>query len=168
MFRCAEHCQFRCAGGAKKDEMMLKILIAVDGSEHDHCSIDAVSKLANASVLVDAILICVRSGAHMEPLVATDHYSEVTIQKINAEQEAEQTRVLERATDYARAHGLLATETVAAYGPVSAEIIRVARERSVDIIAMGTRGMGALGNLFLGSVAQKVVHLAPVPVLLCK
>ena len=147
---------------------MLKILIAVDGSEHDKRSIDTVAKMANASVLINAVLICVRSGALLEPLVATDHYSELTIQKINTEQEAEQTRVLESATAYAKTRGLLATETVAAYGPVAAEVIRVARERNVDMIAMGTRGMGALGNLFLGSVAQKVVHLAPMPVVLCK
>jgi nucleotide-binding universal stress UspA family protein len=33
---------------------------------------------------------------------------------------------------------------------------------------MGTRGMGSVSNLLLGSVATKVIHLAPVPVLLVK
>jgi nucleotide-binding universal stress UspA family protein len=33
---------------------------------------------------------------------------------------------------------------------------------------MGTRGMGAIGNVFLGSIATKVVHLASVPVTLVK
>jgi nucleotide-binding universal stress UspA family protein len=33
---------------------------------------------------------------------------------------------------------------------------------------MGTRGMSAIGNLFLGSVTTKVVHLANVPVTLVK
>ena len=33
---------------------------------------------------------------------------------------------------------------------------------------MGTRGMGAVAGLVMGSVAQKVVHLAAVPVTLVK
>jgi nucleotide-binding universal stress UspA family protein len=33
---------------------------------------------------------------------------------------------------------------------------------------MGTRGLGALGNVLIGSVATKVIHLAHVPVLLVK
>ena len=37
-----------------------------------------------------------------------------------------------------------------------------------DQIAMGTRGMGAVGSLFLGSVALGVVHRSAVPVLLVK
>lgn len=38
-------------------------------------------------------------------------------------------------------------------------IDRDARENGCDAIVMGTRGMSALGNLALGSVAAKVVHL---------
>lgn len=44
----------------------------------------------------------------------------------------------------------------------------MAKSEGVDVIVMGTRGMGALGNLALGSTATKVVHLADVPVTLVK
>ncbi len=47
-------------------------------------------------------------------------------------------------------------------------IVRLARERSCGMIVMGTRGMGAIANLVLGSVALKVIHLAEVPVTLVK
>jgi nucleotide-binding universal stress UspA family protein len=33
---------------------------------------------------------------------------------------------------------------------------------------MGTRGLSALGNMLLGSVTIKVIHLAQVPILLIK
>jgi nucleotide-binding universal stress UspA family protein len=47
-------------------------------------------------------------------------------------------------------------------------IVRYAREQGCDQIVMGTRGMGAVSNLVLGSVATKVIHLSPVPVMLLK
>lgn len=50
-----------------------------------------------------------------------------------------------------------------------AEVIaRFAAERSIDEIIMGTRGLGAVSNVLIGSVASKVIHLASVPVTLIK
>ena len=53
-------------------------------------------------------------------------------------------------------------------GSAATEIIAYAVEHDCDAIVMGTRGMSAIGSLVMGSVAQKVVHLAPVPVTLVK
>ena len=47
-------------------------------------------------------------------------------------------------------------------------ITRKAEELNCDAIIMGTRGMGALGNLVMGSIATKVVHLTRLPVTLVK
>ncbi|HUK35586.1 MAG TPA: universal stress protein, partial [Vicinamibacterales bacterium] len=44
-------------------------------------------------------------------------------------------------------------------------IIDYAREHGVDLIIMGTHGRGALGHILMGSVAERVVRLAPCPVL---
>jgi nucleotide-binding universal stress UspA family protein len=44
-------------------------------------------------------------------------------------------------------------------------IIDYAAEHHVDLIVMGTHGRGALAHLLMGSVAEKVVRLAPCPVL---
>jgi len=47
-------------------------------------------------------------------------------------------------------------------------IATYARAASGDEIVMGSRGMGLLGNLALGSVATKVIHAAEVPVTVVK
>lgn len=47
-------------------------------------------------------------------------------------------------------------------------IARAARRLKCESIVMGTRGMGTIGNLFLGSVATRVIHLARIPVTLIK
>lgn len=47
-------------------------------------------------------------------------------------------------------------------------ILRVARERSVDLIVMGTHGRTGLQHVLLGSVAENVVRHAPCPVLVTR
>ena len=47
-------------------------------------------------------------------------------------------------------------------------IVDYAKKNGCDQILMGTRGMGTLSGLVLGSVATKVIQLSPVPVVLMK
>lgn len=51
---------------------------------------------------------------------------------------------------------------------IAKSIANYCRDQKCDSIVMGTRGMGALGNMVLGSTAQKVIHLVDVPVTLIK
>lgn len=53
-------------------------------------------------------------------------------------------------------------------GEVAPTIARLAQELGCDQIMMGTQGRSALGDLLLGSVAIKVLHLSSVPVTLVK
>lgn len=45
------------------------------------------------------------------------------------------------------------------------EILRVAREKEIDLIIMGTHGRSGLAHVLLGSVAERVVRKSPCPVL---
>ncbi|MFC3339910.1 universal stress protein [Paracandidimonas soli] len=55
-----------------------------------------------------------------------------------------------------------------AIGEVLEEVQRVIKENDCDTVVMGTRGMGGLGNLLLGSMATQVIHGVSIPVLLVK
>lgn len=50
-------------------------------------------------------------------------------------------------------------------GRPSSRIVEYATEEGCDLIVMGTHGRGGLDRLLLGSVAERVVRSAPVPVL---
>jgi nucleotide-binding universal stress UspA family protein len=59
-------------------------------------------------------------------------------------------------------------EARAEFGPVAETIDRIAREDHADHIVMGTRGLGRVGGLLLGSVSTAVIRLTDLPVTLVK
>ena len=54
--------------------------------------------------------------------------------------------------------------TITSNSPADA-IVEYARKNGIDLIVMGTHGRGTIGHLFMGNVAERVVRVAPCPVL---
>ena len=63
---------------------------------------------------------------------------------------------------------VLRVEEITRIGVPFLEIIKVAKEKEVDLIVMGTHGRTGLAHVLIGSVAEKVVHHANCPVLTVK
>jgi universal stress protein A len=61
--------------------------------------------------------------------------------------------------------GLSQARVVIRMGTPYLEIVNAAKEEDVDLIVIGTHGRSAIAQLLLGAVAEKVVRLAPCPVL---
>jgi nucleotide-binding universal stress UspA family protein len=79
----------------------------------------------------------------------------------------EALRVLEPIQRFLARHKLsFKVRWIVGYAPDG--IIDAARDCKAEMIVMGTHGHGMVGRLLMGSVAQKVATLAPVPVLLVK
>jgi nucleotide-binding universal stress UspA family protein len=58
-----------------------------------------------------------------------------------------------------------AIDTVLRCGVPWREILAAAEEHHADVIVMGTHGRHGLPHALLGSVAEKIVRLSPIPVL---
>lgn len=142
---------------------MLRLVIPVDGSEASLRAIDTALRLAKETA-VEAVLVHVREG------VATYHGDLMPreYERIGEQVRSAQSRILEDALAHARRIGLERVTALAEAGTPDIDIPRVATEQAADMIVMGTRGLGAVGALLLGSVTQRVVHNATVPVLLVK
>lgn len=141
---------------------MLRLVIAVDGSEPSLHAIEAAARLAKHTE-VEAVLLNVRPAAGYHGDLSPREY-----ERIGVEERERQTRVLDGALAHARQVGLERAIGQAEAGTPDIDIPRVATDRAADVIVMGTRGHGPLGGLLLGSVAQRVVHQSAVPVLLVK
>ena len=142
---------------------MLKMLIAVDGSEFANHAIEAVAAMARADIALQVSLLNVRDF----PLYYGD-LPAFNAEEIDAAQKKHQDDLLAQALAHAKECGLAIQSTLRAEGLAVMEIIRVATEHGADQIVMGTRGRSAMASLLLGSVTQGVVHQAAVPVLLVR
>jgi len=142
---------------------MLKMLIPVDGSAHSQRAIETVARLALQTQGLEVVLLNVREGPLYHGELPPFDYQAIERRQVQRQQD-----LLAGALSEAGRLGLTQVSTQAEQGGPATEIVRVANERGVDQIVMGTHGRSAAGGLFIGSVSQRVVHLAKMPVLLVK
>ena len=141
----------------------MKILIPTDGSQYSTRAIDEAAKLARFVPKLEVVLLNVRDG----PLLY-GNWPYLDADTIEAAQTARQDAILAEAQELIKTGGMQVASTERAAGPAAPEIVRVASEHNVDQIVMGTRGLGSYTGALLGSVAQGVAQLSPVPVVLVK
>jgi nucleotide-binding universal stress UspA family protein len=139
--------------------MYKKILVAIENSAADRTILAHVADLAR---LTGAELLLV----HVADGWAARHFDDL---KLRESEEMKSDRAyLEQVRDGLAAKGLTAVHTELAMGDPASELIRVAEEQRVDLIAMSTHGHRFLSDLVHGTTADRVRHLVKVPVLLLR
>ncbi len=138
--------------------MFNNILLAFDGSTHAQKAARLAADLARQ---YQAALCVVHT---YDPV--PDYLGEPYLQEVITKRTEAADRVMEQAQ--ALLGELPKVETEVLEGPAAEAILRVAQVRQVDLIVMGTRGLGQLSGLLLGSQSQKVVTHAQCPVLLAR
>jgi nucleotide-binding universal stress UspA family protein len=89
----------------------------------------------------------------------------VDFAKLQSELESRAESTLKRIVTTEDREQLKAVTTVRAGRSPAVEIADYAKTKGIDIILMGTHGRGVMGHLLMGNVAEKVVRIAPCPVL---
>ena len=142
--------------------VLKKILVATDFSQPSEAALAYGRELARtfgASLTVLHVVNNILTRAYgADGMVLADHGLQQEIEK-GAQHQVD---------------GLLFDEDRQALGAVglvltsnspSAAIVFYARDAAIDLIVIGTHGRGAIAQLLMGSVAERVVRLAPCPVL---
>ena len=142
---------------------MHKLLIPVDSSDNAMRALEYAIRLAKEHGPMELVIVY----AHEPPII----YGEIEIY-LPEEKAKELLRkhsedILRPAIEKAKGAGVTFTSQVL-IGNIPKSIVSCAETLACDGIVMGTRGMSAIGNLVMGSVATKVIHLTRLPVTLVK
>src|SRR5881397_152144 len=138
--------------------MYRRILVAVENSGADRTILNHVAELAK---LTGAKLLLV----HVADGWAARNFDQL---KLAESDEMKQDRLyLEKRSRELTAEGFFC-DAVLALGEPSDEIIKLAREKDVDLIAMTTHGHRFISDILYGATADKVRHAVEVPVLLVR
>jgi nucleotide-binding universal stress UspA family protein len=142
---------------------MLKVLVPVDGSkDSDRAVAYAIGFVANSKAPVELHVLNVQP-----PIVSGGvrmFFKHEEIESYYQDSGHESLRTARELLDQA---GQSYVQHVSA-GPIGETIVAYAKEQRCDHIVMGTRGLGAISGMVLGSVATKVIHLTDVPMTLVK
>ena len=140
--------------------MFTKILLAVDGSDHALHAAKMAGDLAR-NMKSERLRIVV-AFSHIP-----SYLGEPNLQAAIDSRLKEADKILQSALEaVGKIPGEIHTELIE--GSPAEAIINVAVTRDSDLIVMGSRGLGTLEGLLLGSTSQNVVSHAPCPVLIVR
>jgi nucleotide-binding universal stress UspA family protein len=141
----------------------MKILIPVDGSANAQRAVDQVIK--NAAMLKERPQVLLLNAQWN---VATGNVKLFIDQQTIDDYYREQGMVALQSARAALDVAALPYQYHVSVGTPAEAIVQYAHQQNVDQIVMGRMGQGGLQSLLLGSVVNKVLHLASCPVLLVK
>jgi nucleotide-binding universal stress UspA family protein len=142
----------------------MKILVPVDGSKYSMEAVKVAADYAKTKK-VDVTLITVTpfmSGLDLE-------ISATNMANLNEGMKSRGEEVLAKAQSILTSEGVTAKTVLSSSISAADEIIGLAEKQKVDLIVIGSRGLGgAATRFFMGSVASKVVGHSPCSVYVVK
>lgn len=141
---------------------MTKVLVPVDGSANSLQAIDLILKQISEGSSLDVHLL------NVQPQILSGH-ARMHLKKelIDEYYQEEAAKALKSARDKLDQAGVKYGVDVKV-GNAPETIAKYVKAKGCELVVMGTRGLGSMRGMVLGSVATKVLHLVDVPVTLVK
>lgn len=141
----------------------MKFLVAVDGSKSSVSATRYAAKLASAVRGNNHVtLVSVHDDSalkHFKKYVPKDAISNY-LRELSDKDLAPSRKLLDKAG--------VTHDMVIRFGDIADQILTEIQSSGCDIVVMGSKGRSTLKNVLVGSVAQKVLARASVPVLLVR
>ena len=140
--------------------MFEKVLVAVDGSEFSEAALVAAEGLAaKAGCAVEVVHV------HEHDLVPSKAGMSPDLERMD-----EAKAVVDTAVQRLKAKGVTVTGRLlqAQTRDVPRAIIEAAEADGADLIIVGRRGLSSLTGMLVGSVSNKLIHVAKVPVMVAQ
>ena len=136
--------------------MFKNIVLAYDGSEYSQKALQRAKAIAEH---FEATLWLVHVFRNPSDLLGYTDY-----EKLFAKRKSAAQAVLDDARQKL-GRTMFAVQEKLQDGLETESILKVAENCKADLIVMGTRGLGTVKGLLVGSVSRKVIHLADCPVM---
>ncbi len=139
--------------------MFGKILVPYDGSPHSQHALEVAAELAG----------CAKSSVHVvytyEQLPS--YLGEPNMQDLLNRVLQAAGEIVQRGAAVVSTKGIPVTTDVLE-GPPAEAVLRAAEAEKCGLIVMGSRGLGQFEGLLMGSVSDRVLHHAKVPVMIVR
>lgn len=135
-----------------------KILVALDGSKNSFRGLDEAIILArNCQSTI--------TGVYVTPLSPPASEEQKAYIKNHLLKNANE--FLKKAKTHSAQNGILFYSKIM-HGDAGPKIIKYAHDKNFDLIVIGSRGLGSIKEVFLGSTSNYVLHKSRIPVVIIK
>ena len=147
--------------------MYKKILVGLDGSKH---GIEAARAAVELARVIDAELhlLTVTRPYKVSPKLRQFLEAENLLGEPKYVMDDMTNNIVSEATDLASKAGLENVKTVVREGKPARALLEYAKGNGIDLIVVGSRGVGELDAMLLGSVSQKVSMLSECTVMVVR
>ncbi|HEX3032402.1 MAG TPA: universal stress protein [Bacillota bacterium] len=143
---------------------MHKVLVATDGSRHSDKALRTVKDLLRMKPDLEVTVLCVTD---LPNNLFNPNSPEMTPASFEYSSSEATRKLLSSADEFFSMDGF-EVRTLSKYGHPATVICEVAQYEGFDLIVVGSRGLGAVKGLFMGSISSKVAHMSSCPVLIVK
>lgn len=147
--------------------MITKILVPTDGSDQAN---HALKFAIESAIKWDAQIIVLSVIPPLRPIMPeSDGFDLVILPEFEEGLEKAYQSILDEAVKkVVNEQPKIGVKSILEKGRPANVIVNVARNENVDLIVMGSRGLGGITGTVLGSTSQAVVHLCTRPILIVK
>ena len=145
--------------------MYKKILVPLDGSELAECALEHVRAVIQG-LPVDKVVLLRVIESPFELGTVHDYLSAEHVRLAEERLEADAKKYLNKVAGNLRKDGIPAETELVVGGEPAAKILESVKKNNIDLIIMNTHGKSAISRWVFGSVADRVVHYSPVPILM--
>jgi nucleotide-binding universal stress UspA family protein len=154
----------------RRDEQLFKkILVPLDGSKSAIAALNMACEVAQRFQSHITLLHVASLGTvlPMKRFEKTQHLSPTEIQKMIMSSREAGFNILDQGLQILEGTDV-PVKTILKEGYPATEIVRIARDRKLDLIIVGARGVSQIKELRIGRTTEQIVRNAPCSVVVCK
>jgi nucleotide-binding universal stress UspA family protein len=147
--------------------MYKKILVPLDGSELAECVLPHVESIARGCGVQNVVFLRVIEPFHMRSGFYYSLFNEEDIKSINSGMTAVAEDYLRQLTERTKYDGVIVQSEIIT-GKVAESIAEYASKNDIDLIIIATHGRSGVSRWVWGSVADRILRSACVPILMVR